>query len=460
MTQINSLRGQIADLNERFTPEYSKVKSAQAQLAALQASFEHDRTAVIDRIKNDYLEATRKETLLASAYAAQTKEVAGQGEKAVQYNILKRDVDSSGQLYYNMLQQMKESSVASALHASNVRVSDPARLPVKPAWPSFRTMGALGMFAGFFGSLALILFRDRNDRTLQQPGDVQFWTHLLELGSIPKLSFIKRAGAYNRYYDSPKSLNGSSGSGKSKSLPLEHAQTVDLITWKQGASVVSEAFRSVLTSVLFAGENGSAPHLLVLTSAGPGDGKTTVVSNLAIAMAEIGRWTLIIDADMRRPRMHDLFRLPNDTGLSDILKIKVLTLTDIDALIQETDIPGLHVLTSGPPTQAAANLLYSPNLAGLLSKCKDEFDMVFVDTPPMLQMTDARVVGRLADAVILVARAEQTTRDAIIAAQQRFAEDRVRVLGTVLNDWDPKTSRNGHYGYYRGSSYYNGYQKN
>ena len=109
---------------------------------------------------------------------------------------------------------------------------------------------------------------------------------------------------------------------------------------------------------------------------------------------------------------------------------------------------------SGPATQAAANLLYSPRLTELLSAAKKEYDMVLLDTPPMLQMTDARVLGRMTDAVILVARAEQTTRDALVAATQRLAADRIRVLGTILNNWNPKRSPNGYYGYYRGSYYY------
>ena len=176
-------------------------------------------------------------------------------------------------------------------------------------------------------------------------------------------------------------------------------------------------------------------------------------------MAEIGRRVLIIDADLRRPRMHDLFKVPNDRGLSDLLKERSYSEDSVGLLIQETQIPGLNILPSGPPTQAAANLLYSPNLAGLLAKCKEEFDMVLIDTPPMLQMTDARVIGRLANGIILVVRAEQTTRDAIMAANQRFAEDRVRVLGTVLNDWNPKSASNGYYGYYK-SSYYSAYHKN
>jgi succinoglycan biosynthesis transport protein ExoP len=456
MASITALRGQIADMSERFTPEYSKVKSAQAQLAALQASFEHDRAAIVERVKNDYQEAVQKEKLLATAYDTQTKEVLGQGAKAVQYNILKRDVDSSRQLYDTMLQQMKGSSVAAALHASNVRVADPAELPEKPVWPSFKILGSLGLFAGLFSSLGIVIFRERTDRTLQQPGDVQYWTNLLELGSIPSFSAMKTAKRYALPSKSAGELEGAARNGRSAALQPGQLQTVDLITWKQGASVIAEAFRGVLTSILFVGENGSSPRVLVFTSAGPGDGKTTVASNLAIAMAEIGRRVLLIDADLRRPRMHDLFKLPNDCGLSDLLKEHGFSGSTADGLIQETQIPGLHLLPSGPPTQAAANLLYSPNLVDLLAKCKEEYDIVIIDTPPMLQMTDARVIGRLADGVILVARAEQTTRDAIMAASQRFAEDRVRVLGTVLNDWNPKSASNGYYGYYR-SSYYSTY---
>jgi capsular exopolysaccharide synthesis family protein len=177
------------------------------------------------------------------------------------------------------------------------------------------------------------------------------------------------------------------------------------------------------------------------------------VSNLGIAMAEIRRKVLIIDADLRRPRMHDLFDLSNEGGLSDLLREQALSDETVNGFVQKTEIPGLDVLTSGPATHAAANLLYSPNLAELIAKFKKQYDMVLIDTPPMLQLTDARVAGRLADAVVLVVRAEQTTRDAIVAATQRFSEDRIRVLGTILNGWDPKRSPNSHYGYYKGSYY-------
>jgi len=201
----------------------------------------------------------------------------------------------------------------------------------------------------------------------------------------------------------------------------------------------------VLTSILFVGENGSRPKMLVITSCGPGDGKTTVVSNLAIAMAEIRRRVLIIDADMRRPRMHQLFELSNEFGLSTLLRDTHSVENPLDS-VQSTRVPGLFVLTSGPATGSAANLLYSQRLPELLSLFRSEFDMVLIDTPPSLQLTDARVLGRLTDGVVFVARIGQTTVDATVALHKRFYEDHTRVLGTILNDWNPKSAANGYYG--------------
>ena len=220
--------------------------------------------------------------------------------------------------------------------------------------------------------------------------------------------------------------------------------------------MTAEAFRVVLTSILFSGENGSRPKVLVLTSPGPSEGKTTVASNLAIAMAEIGRRVLLIDADLRKPRIHTIFQIEdNDVGLATLLRTQEVTKEVTDTCVHQSAIPNLWVMPSGPATSAAANLLFSNTMQSLLARFKQEYDMVIVDTPPMLQMPDARVVGRQADAVILVMRANHTTRDAALAARQRFAEDQTRLLGTILNDWNPKQSPNGYYGYYKGNYYYN-----
>jgi receptor protein-tyrosine kinase len=190
-----------------------------------------------------------------------------------------------------------------------------------------------------------------------------------------------------------------------------------------------------------------------MTSASPREGKTTVTSNLGIALAEIRQKVLLIDADLRKPRLHDIFGLANEKGLSTLLMERPWAPELMDGIVQQTKIPGLFVLPSGPATEAAANLLYSATLPELLAQFKKEFDMVILDTPPMLQMPDARVIGRIADGILLVFRAGQTTRDAAIAARQRFGADETRVLGTILNGWDPKRSPNGYYGYSKAYGY-------
>jgi capsular exopolysaccharide synthesis family protein len=216
---------------------------------------------------------------------------------------------------------------------------------------------------------------------------------------------------------------------------------------------MAESFRTLLTSILFSGENGDRPRHLVLTSASPKEGKTTVVCNLGIAMAEISHTVLLIDSDMRKPRLHRVFGVENGLGLSDLLLRKApLDLTEVEAVVRATAIPGLFVLTSGQSRHMASTLVHSDRLPELMRLVRQKFDTVITDTPPMVNISDARVVSRHADAVILVVRSGVTTRDAALLARGRFADDGIPILGTILNWWNPSTPG---YGYYR--SYYAGY---
>lgn len=442
--KITDLRRQIAQLRATYTPEFKAVKRAEAELATLQAAFDSDRAAILARIRNEYQEASRKEKLLSAAYNAQTSEVTGEGEKSIQYSILKREADSNRQLYDAMLQQLKQSTIASAMRASNLRVVDPAKVPAYPYKPNAPQGGGLGLLSGMLLGAAFIIMRERADRSIQQPGDSPLYLNLPELGIIPA---GKSVGSRN-------TLDAAVGPGKQNT-----SDQIELITWQRKPSLVAESFRSTLISILFAGENGSKPKVLVLTSPSPGEGKSTVTSNLAIAMAEVGQKIVLIDADMRRPRQHEIFAINNDRGLSTILREKTPLNGDesLGGLIRESEVPGLFVLSSGPGASSSTNLLYGSHMFELLQYLRNEFDVVLIDTPPMLQIPDARVLGRIADQVIMVIHAGHTTRDAAIAARQRFSEDGTQILGTILNDWDPKQSTSGYYGRYQ--NYYRNYSR-
>jgi capsular exopolysaccharide synthesis family protein len=440
-SKINDLKRQIADLSTVYSAKYEKIRRLESEMQSAESAFDAQRTEILDRIKTDYDEAARKEGLLARAYDTQTREVTGQGEKSIQYNILKREVDSNRQLYDTMLQQMKQASIASAMRASNVRIVDPADPPGSYISPDFKLNSAIGMLGGLLFSTFVVLIRDQMDRTLRSPGEVKLWTELPELGVIPNASFSERA-----YYqlDRYKSSRGDSAAlklGLPDGSPGNH---LELASWQKRPTLLAESFRSALTSLLFIGETGTRPRVLVFTSASPAEGKTTAVSNLAIAAAEIRLKVLVIDADLRRPRLHQLFNLSNNFGLTNFLQCE-LTEEPPPGLIQESSVPNLHVLTAGPETHSAAHLLYSPNFAALIKRFREEYDMVLIDTPPMLQMTDARIASRQADAVVLIARAGVSSRDSIVAARDRFKEDHIRILGTVLNDWSPKSGNRYYY---------------
>lgn len=437
--KLTDLRRQFVELSATLTPEHYKVQRVQAQIAELQSAVRKERSLILSRIRNEYTTARRREKFLADAYAKQEAVVAEQSSKAIHYDTLKREVNSSRQLYEAMLQRVKQAEFASAMRASNVLVVDAAKPPLLPYRPALPMNSALGLFSGVFLGLGLVLFRERFDRKVQAPGDVQIYLNLPELGVIPQAEItaprqIRNNGRANR---APLALP--------PAPPLLGAPLGDcpeLATWIRKASLLAESFRATLTSILLPGQNGDRPRVVVLTSPIPGDGKTTVASNLSIAMAETGRKVLLIDGDLRRPRMHKVFGVSNSRGLSDVLCGKTSSdeMVPIKHLVCETRISGLYLLPGGHSTITTSSIFYSSRMSGLLERLRGEFDMVLVDAPPMIHLADARVLGRLADGVILVIRSGHTPLQSALFASQRFAEDGTRVLGTVLNSWDPSTS--------------------
>jgi succinoglycan biosynthesis transport protein ExoP len=434
--RLTDLQRQYAELSATLTPEHYKVQRVQAQIDELKSAMQRERGNVVHRIGNEYSAALRRETLLSRARDVQAKVVADQSEKAIHYDTLKRDVDSNRHLYEVMLQRVKEASLASAMRDSNAMVIDRARPPLVPYRPSLPMNSAIGLCSGVLFGFGFVLLRERVNRRISAPGDAQVYLDLPELGVIPlDETAIPRQISNGLYPRRPAPV-----------LPAWKSDCPELATWKRKPSMVAECARTTLTSILLPNENGEGPQLIVITSPCPGDGKTTVACNLSIAVAEIGRKVLLIEGDLRRPRLNKVFGVGNNWGLSDVLRGDgPLENVSVSHLVRETEVAGLYLLPGGSCGVTPSNLFYSPRMSTLLTRLRAEFDMILMDAPPMIHLADARVLGHLADGVVLVIRAGQTTTESALSACQRFAEDGTRVLGTILNSWDPRTT--GGYGY-------------
>ncbi len=445
--KITELEQQMAELSASLTPAHYRVRRLQAQISELEGACAKERANILKRISNDYEAARRRESLLSQASAAQAQVVAEQSSKTIHYNTLKHEVDSNRQLYETLLEKAKQASLASAMRASNVLVIDPATPPLLPYRPNLLMNLGLGLSGGMLFGMAFVLLRERLDRSIRAPGDAQTYLNLPELGVIPLLATHQIS---NKRHTPSALLAGPTDT--------ELSSCVELATWRRRPSVVAESFRATLTSILSTNQDGDHPQVVVLTSLRPGDGKTTVASNLSIAVAEIGRKVLLIDGDLRHPRLHKIFAVPNGRGLRDIVGTDSQPdSAPIAHLVHPTKIPGLYLLPSGSANTNISSLFYSPRMLGLLERMRKEFDMVFIDAPPMSYLADARVLGRLADGVILVLRAGQTTREAALLATQRFAIDGTCMIGAVLNSWDPKTGAGFGYEEYLGKQTSRGY---
>jgi capsular exopolysaccharide synthesis family protein len=437
--KMAELRQELAELLTLYTPSHYRVMKVQAEITALTNTIGGERKTIRTRIENEYAAARRREDLLSAEYGKQMDRLLQTDRKSVYYDILKHEVDTDRAIYDQLLQKTKQVEVGSAVQASGTRVLDPAEVPERPSRPNVARNASFGFLFGLFGAVGLVIGLEFVDRSVRAPGEAPFHLQVPELGVIPSQKYFPHASE-------------SRGAGSNGHGARPDGSSFELSTWQDHPSLLAESFRSALASIMVSGNGATLPGVIMITSAGKGEGKSSIVSNLGIALAEINQRVLLVDADMRKPHLHDIFNVPNSWGLSDLLREKSsLENSPVEGLCRKTDIEGLHLLPSGPGTLSIANLLYSRRLFELLQKLRAEFDIVVIDTPPMLYISDARVLGRLADGAILVIRASKTTRDAARAAKQRLVDDGIPVLGTILNEYDlRKKSR---YGYYNSYTY-------
>jgi polysaccharide biosynthesis transport protein len=465
--EVTKLQGQLAALNTTLTPNHYRVQEVNNTIAELERARERERKNVLTRIQGDYEAAMNREQLLQKAYAAQAGTVSGEADKASQYGTLKREVQILQQQLNGLLQQSNQTAIASAVPVNSARVVDPARPPALPTGPSMIRHLATGLVLGAaFGYLgAMLKDGSRRKRMLDRfglPGYASRVLNIPELGVIPsaevksgKMLPLPRLAKRNGN-GAGRATNGKTGTnGKTAPVP----EAVELVTWREKPSLLAESFRLTLASLTRRETNGAPPAILLVTSPGPGEGKTTVATNIAIARAETNRRVLLLETDLRRPRLASIFGLANPSGWSDLILEEGEFRPDmLERLIQHTDVPHLYALGGGTIAPEHIHRVFnSPKVPLLLAALRRQFDMVVIDTPPALRFPEARLIGRLSDGVVLVLRSDYTDRMEALAAQEKLWEDGIPILGTVLNDWNPnndKQSKNRRYGYGGYAAYY------
>jgi capsular exopolysaccharide synthesis family protein len=437
-SKLADLKRQLATLNDLYTPNHYKVREAKAEIDAVEGQIKAQRALVVSRIKNDYRAAVRREALQKDNYNHQVSIVSDQSAKQVGYNILKREVDANRDLYQSMLQRIREATVVAALRASNIRIVDRAKRPAFPTQPNVPVNTALGLLAGCLLSALYVLLRERSDGSIRAAGHTVRVLQSRELAIIPSARHDIRTQIASNSQDGRAALarfftkkQSNSSADLSKDL---------FSSWRTTQSIVAESFRSAVASILVWGrEQSEAPHkVLVVTSAHSAAGKTTSVLNLGLGLVESGRRVLLIDADLRIPRLGNIFGLKSSVGLTDILDKKLIPGIAVE-LIHYTGMDRLHILPSGTRYANVTELLHSNTLKELLEYLRLQYDFIIIDTPPTLALTDSRLLAQNADGVILVVRAGVTTIEQTATVQECFRQDGTEIFGSILNDWDART---------------------
>lgn len=410
-TNLAQLQREQAQLSERYGenhPEMIKIKSA---VQAANAKLSGEIAKVVQGVNSEYRAALAQEQSLQGALNTQKAAALGQNKMSVTYSVLQREADSNRQIYESLLQQAKEAGISGERRATNVRVVDQAEVPGAPISPNLRADMTFAFVAGLVFAIGLAFGFEYLDNRIKTPQELKAQLGIPFLGMVPTVTV---EGEPNPLLD-----NG---------VPQNFA----------------EAFKSVRTNVLFSSAN-EGMRTLVVTSAGPGEGKSLVASNLALALAQAGQRVLLIDADMRRPRVHDIFGGAQEPGLSNVLAGNAKT----SEAIRKSKTSGLWLMPAGHIPPNPAELLGSRRYTDFIASLSVHFDWVLLDTPPVMVVADSSIVANQSSGVVFVVRADHTSKHSVRAAVEQLEAANAHLTGSVLNSVD--LVRNPYYysAYYR-----------
>jgi capsular exopolysaccharide synthesis family protein len=455
---INEAREQFSEIKTHFGANHPEYKRAQAKVNEVQSAIDATLHQIGERVEVEYRESERREAMVKQAVADAKKDFDRMNAHSYEYQALKREAEADKHLHEELFRKIKEAGINAGFQNSSIRIDDPARPALKPVFPSIPLNAMLAfLFSALLGVGAAVI-SDLLDKTIRDPEQVARTLRTEVIGSLPLMKNRSALGI-------GAGVNGRRSNGTGTGAPVNgsaphangpqpsshgglHKSSNHKREEERDISGFGESIRTLRNSILL-GSFDQRYRSLLVTSAAPGEGKTTTAANLAAAHAEQGKRTLLIDGDLRRPSVHRNFNLPSVIGLSSVLLGEIRWR---DAVIEAEGIPGLHILPAGPPSRRASDLI-GRGLVELLEEASTEFDLVMLDAPPLLGFAEPLQMATAVDGVIVVAKAGQTSRKAVATVLATLNRLRAKVVGVVLNEVHKELSDSYYYyGYYR--SYY------
>ena len=425
--EATKLEGRYRELGQSFKPEYPRMQRLAENIKEVRQQIHAEIERFFEGARGEYRAALQNETEVRKLVDEQRGLARKLGGQMARYNLLRREVDTSRELYTGLSTRLKETQVSASLLISNISVVDRADVPLKRSSPRTGLNLLIGCMVGLVGGVALAFLFEYLDTSIRDPREVEAILRVPTLGLVPTRSAI------------PSHLDGWP-LGPHDGAPGAFA----LVAHQATSSILAEAFRNLRASVVYATPD-RPPKTMLVTSLQQQDGKTSVSTNCAISLAQLGMGdVLLMDADMRHPDLHGILGVPQTPGLSDLLVGGV----GVTEVVQPTRIPGLFVIPAGPVPTNPSELLYSPRFTQALAALGERFAHIVIDSPPLLGVSDTLVLAPRVEGVILVLRHGHAARDAAQRAVQMLGSVRARLLGVVINHADARSTPAG-YQYYR-----------
>ena len=397
-TQLADLQRQQAQMADRLGEKHPDMIKLSSAIENTEAKLQGELAKVVQSVRNEFLSAQAKERSLAAELESQKSGALALNRRGIEYGVLRREAESNKQMYDALMQRAKETGLSGELRASNIRIVDQAEVPRRPVRPRKSVNLLLGLLGGLIAGIGLAFFVEYVDNRVKSPDEIQQFLGLSFLGLVPAV----------------------------KDLDLKDGQSP--VVSNTVPQNFAEAFREIRTSVMFSSADDGSRAVLV-TSTQPSEGKSVVAANLAISLAHAGLRVLIVDADMRKPRLHDLMKVKQEPGLSSLLVGRAKA----SEVVLKTSTSNLWVMPAGPNPPNPAELLGSTRFADLLKTLGEHFDWVVLDSPPVMAVTDPSVVAFRTTGVIFVIGSEQVNRHKALTAVQKLTASKAKILGAILN---------------------------